>query len=359
MTNTARTPSPRPGAPRPARSGRSTTPADAVKVDPAARAIVRRWRALLRAAAGPDKQTTLIACSGGADSTALLLALRGATDRLAVGHVVHILRTREEELADRDAVRDLAARLGVPFLEAEIDPPPGENMEAAARRLRYAALARMARSCGAAAVVSAHHADDQLETMLLALSRGAGPAGLGGVAPMRRLSHDVTLLRPMLERSRADAQRICRLAGVEWREDRTNADARRTRTKVRASIAPAFAALRPGAPLRAARAAELLRDAAALVRDRAEVVFGDGGSWGRDALRAERVIVVGEGLRAAAEREGAGGDRLPSRIIDSIVRAIRDHRTHPRSFPLGSRGDGLRVEVLAREVRIRRVEREV
>lgn len=302
-----------------------------------------------RAPAAP----TLVACSGGADSTALLLSLRSATTRLVVGHVVHVLRPRSEELADRDRVRALAADLGLGFVEAEIDPPAGENMEAGARRLRYAALARMAAGVGADAVATAHHADDQLESVVMALLRGAGPDGLSGAAPLRPLEPGVSLLRPMLWTSRADAERVCRLAGVAWATDSTNADTRRARARVRARIAPELESMRPGAARRAASAADLLRDAGAVVRDRAHAVFGAADSWPRASLRDERPIVLGAGLRAAILRvSGAGADRLPSRVIEPVVRAVRDRSTERRAFTLAGAGRGVTIVVGAREVSV-------
>ncbi len=303
---------------------------------------------------GQSDAPTLVACSGGADSTALLLSLRSATPRLVVGHVVHVLRPRAEELADRDRVRALTADLGLDFVESEIDPPARENMEAGARRLRYAALARMAAGVGADAVATAHHADDQLESVVMALLRGAGPDGLAGVAPLRPLAPGVSLLRPMLWTTRADAERICRLASVAWATDSTNADTRRARARVRARIAPELESMRPGAARRAASAADLLRDAAGLVRDRARAAFGDATSWPRAALRDERPIVLGAGLRAAILRaSGAGADRLPSRVIDPVVRAVRDRSTERREFTLACAGRGVTIVVGAREVSVR------
>lgn len=332
-------------------SGRvAVWPRSSIGASPVVRRIVARWRGLTADAKG---SITLIACSGGADSIALALALRSATGRLAIGHVVHELRTRGEELADRDRVRALAARLGVPFFEDEIAPPARGNMEANARRLRYGALTAIAVKAGAVFVATGHHADDQLESVTLALVRGAGPAGLSGVAPRRALARGVALVRPMLGVTRAEAQGVCRAAGVEWSEDRTNADARRARAKIRGEIGPRLEALRPGAAGRAARSADLLRDAAGLVRDRAREVFGETAAWPRARLRTERAIVVGEGVRAAITRAGAGADRLSARVTDPIVRAIRDRSTEPREFIVGSGAGRITVRVTAREVSVR------
>jgi len=109
--------------------------------------------------------------------------------------------------------------------------------------------------------------------------------------------------------------------------------------------------LRPGAAARAARSGAMLRDAAGVVQDRVHEVFGDGFEWGREALRRERAIVVGSGLRRAALRltGGVGADRLGARRVDPAVRAARDASTEPREF---SWPGGVVVLVRANVVRV-------
>lgn len=326
--------------------------------DPAVAAIARAWRRLtLRTPGQPAPRRarggggpTLIACSGGADSTALALALRAATDRLALAHIVHDLRPLADAEADRDAVRELAHRLGLPFFEGRtVTRGVGGNTEAVARRRRYAELARLAAENGYPFVATAHHADDQLESIVMALVRGAGPAGLRGVADHRALPRGITLIRPMLGITSADARRLCSLAGVTWRTDATNADTTRLRAALRHGPLADLVRLRPQAPHRAARTARLMADAAAMIRSRADAVFGDAHAWDRAALAAEPESVVGEGLRAAAMRLIADRrrDRLTARRLDPVVAAIRDDSTEPRSFDWPG---GLRVMVNARRV---------
>lgn len=285
----------------------------------------------------------MVACSGGADSTALLIALALATRELVVAHVIHDLRPRLEAEADRDAVRSLAGRLGLPFVEGAVRVMslPG-NKEGLARRERYAVLARLAFEHRCPFVATAHHADDQLETMLMALVRGAGPHGLRGIAPVRTLrdpaaadaTATITLIRPMLGCTRADARAACTSAGIAWREDATNADASRRRAALRHQVLPMLAALAPGGPRRAAHAADLLRDAACLIDQRVVCVFGEAVSWARSTLRSETPLVLGAGLRRAILRatRGAHADAINSRTLRSAVRAIRDASTEPRDF---------------------------
>jgi tRNA(Ile)-lysidine synthase len=316
--------------------------------------VALRWR---RLTCGTEEveATTLVACSGGADSTALLLALALATRRLVVAHVVHDLRPRPDTLADRDAVQRLAERLKLPFVEAELRVVgTSGNVEANARRVRYKALAELARSNGCAFVATAHHADDQLETLLMALLRGCGPKGLRGIAPKRRLhtstpEHTITLIRPMLGVTRAEARAVCTAAGVAWREDATNADTTRLRAAIRASVLPILVRLRPESPRRAARAAELLRGALPIIETHVDSVFGDGNVWSRGALRAESAFVIGAGLRRAASQllDGRRADRLSSRLVADAVRAIRDESTEPRTFHWTG---GITLRVTARTI---------
>jgi len=318
-----------------------------VRRDAASREVARRWRTLT------GGSPSALACSGGADSTALALvvAAHGLGEGTTLAHVVHDLRPRSEALADRDFARALAASLGLAFDEREVAVPTGENAEGAARRLRYAALVEMARARGCGLVATAHHAEDQLETMLLALVRGAGARGLSGMRPTRRLADGVALIRPMLHVSRADAERLCALAGVAWRVDATNADESRARAALRGRVLPALEALRPGTALRAAHAADLLHDAAALVRGRAEVVFGEGSDWARATLRAEPAAVVGEGLRRAFLRATGGqrNDRLPRRVVEQAVGFIRSNSGETKVFQWPG---GVRVEATRDRVRL-------
>ncbi len=219
----------------------------AVQRDAAARAVLRRWRELTGGSGtrDPDRRT-LVACSGGADSTALVLAL--ADSQPLVGHVVHDLRDRAETSAERDRVASLAAGLGLGFIETAVAVRalPG-NAEANARRARYRALEALASRAGCPFVATAHHAGDQLETMLMAMLRGAGIGGLAGMPASRALGRrGVLLVRPMLGIGRADAERLCTLAGVGWATDPTNADISRFRAALRHGPLRALEAMRPG-----------------------------------------------------------------------------------------------------------------
>ena len=187
----------------------------------------------------------LVAVSGGADSVALLLALRELAGRmklaLTVAHLHHGLRGRA---ADRDAafVRRLAQRLGLPLLVERADVrrlarERGVSLEMAARAARYAFLARAARAARAEAVVTAHTADDQVETVLLRLARGTGLRGLCGMA-RRAQQGDLRIVRPLLDATRSEVLEFLRARGERWREDRSNRDPAFLRNRVRHELLP-------------------------------------------------------------------------------------------------------------------------
>lgn len=311
------------------------------KRNSAVRAIVGAWRRLHPEPSAP----TLVACSGGADSSALLLALSSATDRLVVAHIRHDLRAEHETAGDEDAVAALADELGVAFRRAEIRVRElGGNAEAAARQARYRALGRIAEEAGCASIALAHHAEDQLETVLMALVRGSGPRGLSGMPPSRvDPESGVLLIRPMLRVRRAEAEAICHSCGWAWREDATNADTDRLRAGLRHLVIPRLLELRPDAPLRACDAADLLRGCQLLVeRASAELAAHaarDGGfvRIGRDVARAASPVALGQWIRDELRgiSGGSGMDRVRAREVSKACGAIADGSGEARVFTLG------------------------
>src|SRR5262249_55467106 len=136
----------------------------------------------------------------------------------------------------------------------ELEARRGEGPEGAARAARYRALAEAAAEAGCGFVATGHTLDDQAETVLLQLLRGAGPDGLAAMAP-----RDGWLLRPLLAVRRGQTRACCRALGLAWREDASNTDQRLLRNAVRLRGLPLLEELRPGAALTLARTAELAR----------------------------------------------------------------------------------------------------
>ena len=297
-----------------------------------------------------------MACSGGADSAALVLAL--ADRPIEVAHVVHDLRPEPEALADRDAVRVLAESLGVPFCEARVCVRElAGNLEANAADARYQALQQLAQDRGIPFIATAHHANDQLETLLLRLARGAGVSGMRGIAPVRRLG-SVRVVRPLLEVGRASCRAFCRECGFDWREDATNADLSRARSAIRHTVLPALLEAEPRALKGAGKTARQMRLATGALEAQCARVLADatrvGGSyaWNRRALVDEPVAVVGGALREAATEIMGGrfADARGSDTVGAVTRAIFDGGLHAKRFAWR----GLTVTVDRQTVRIER-----
>jgi len=286
----------------------------------------------------------VVACSGGPDSTALLLATcvlagdrsRDAAFRPVAAHVQHGLRPEAEDHARH--LEALCRRWSVPLvrrdLELDRDSP---GLPARARAARYAALRSAASELGASVIALGHQAEDQFETMLLAMTRGAGPAGLAGMPPWRRERGGTRpwIVRPMLLRSRSEAIELCAAAGERWRTDPTNADPATARGRLRAEVLPVLESMRPGAAERAAAGAELQRAAARSLRNRARRAFGpaERRCWERTVLRDLPAAVIGAGLRRALRDAGpASAGRVGRRHVLEAAALIRDGSTEPRTL---------------------------
>lgn len=202
----------------------------------------------------PPGARLLLAVSGGADSLALWdLCARVAHWPLTVWHLDHGLRADSAAdarlLLERAAVYAAAGfatdlrceRVDIAALAREWRC----GLEAAGRRLRYERLAAVAHEVGVAAVLTAHHRDDQAETVLANLLRGAGPIGQGGIAPRRDLG-GVPLVRPLLGFGRDDLRAHLSARALGWNEDSTNTDLRFRRNELRHRVLPAFERLAPG-----------------------------------------------------------------------------------------------------------------
>lgn len=179
-----------------------------------------------------------LAVSGGADSLALLLLAQEALfGRIAVASVDHGLRP--EAAGEVALVERIAGERGIPFTALAVRLRPG-NTQAQARAARYAALAQWAGDAGLGAVATAHHADDQAETLLMRLNRGSGLSGLAGVRARSLVAGtEVPLLRPLLGWRKAELAAIVAAAGLTPVEDPSNSDPAFDRARLRAQLAAA------------------------------------------------------------------------------------------------------------------------
>ena len=206
---------------------------------------------MLDALGGPEAPPVVVAVSGGPDSVAMTLLLddarrAGKAPRLVLAHLNHRIRGED---ADRDAafVAELAARLGAGSAIESCDVPAESakrklSLEHAARECRYEFLERVARTAGARWVAVGHTADDQLETVLHNILRGAGIHGLAGMPRIRPLApgSDARIIRPLLDVPHADLVEFLRSRGQEFRLDATNLDTVYTRNRIRRVLIPSL-----------------------------------------------------------------------------------------------------------------------
>jgi len=320
--------------------------------DPLASTLARTLRERCEFTGG----TLLVAVSGGPDSVALLCLLAALAERsdgplrIAAGHVDHGLRP--ESAAEAALVRSLAETLGVPVRVQSISCPPGPGVPRRARALRYEALSAQAVAVGATAVVTAHHGDDQLETLLMALGRGSGLAGLSAMAWTRPLAEGVRLLRPLLGVSAEDLRACCGRLGVPFCEDPGNRDPRALRGRLRTAVLPHLEACWPGAARRAAGAADAARLGAAAVERWLDETFGAPSvrAWSRAALRVLPSALCSAGVRrAVAHADRDAGAALDAVHLGTAAAAIADPTEAPRRWAWPR---GWALEITADAVRL-------
>jgi tRNA(Ile)-lysidine synthase len=262
----------------------------------------------------PPGGRVVVGLSGGSDSVAvtrllLELAEHGDFTVAGVAHLNHRLRPS----ADRDEAfcRDFAARLSLPIIVEEADVRAFAaahrlSLEDAARRLRYSFLERAASALGADRIAVGHTQDDQAETFLLKLIRGAGLAGLAGIYPRRD-----TVIRPLLDVSRAELRAYLAGVGEAWSEDESNADVVNPRNRIRHNVIP-----------------ELDRAAGALTTPaiaRAAALAREDADW-LDELAREQIAPASAGREGSPALDAAALGRMPRPIVRRVLlETLRQH----------------------------------
>ncbi len=254
-----------------------------------------RFAADLAALAGPGQRIG-VAVSGGPDSLALLLlahaARPGEIEAATVDH-----RLRDDSAAEAAMVAKVCASIGVPhsILDLHWPKPPTANLQARAREQRYILLGRWAATKRLPLVATAHHADDQAETLLMRLARGAGLSGLVATRVRRELFEGIDLIRPLLGWRKEELAGIVGNAGLTPVDDPANRDPRHDRTRMRAMLRESEWA----DPVRLAATANWLAEADAAL------------DWSLDRLRVDRI-----------ERDGAALSIDPDGVPPELLRRL-------------------------------------
>ncbi|MBL8394794.1 MAG: tRNA lysidine(34) synthetase TilS [Candidatus Accumulibacter sp.] len=300
----------------------------------------RRCPELPAVAAGPQIQQTLasflgprlalgrrlcVALSGGRDSVVLLHALAGLR-RLGLAGELSALHVNHSLSSDADAwaafCSDLCQRLQVPLTTTRVVVPPasGEGLEAAARRQRHAVFGE----CPADWLALAHHRDDQAETVLFRLLRGAGVDGAAGMRAERPQPAGARLIRPLLDLPRSALAAYAAEHALVWIEDTSNHDCRYRRNHLRQEVLPRIAEQFPGADQVLARAARHFAEAALLLDelatiDRANVAT----EQGRIDLLRFNALSAGRARNLLRRELLAAGFRAPeARWLDEAMRQM-------------------------------------
>lgn len=276
-----------------------------------------------------------VAVSGGADSTALLLALHEQAATLGLGlsaaHLHHGIRGTE---ADEDLafLRELCARLDLPLHVEETDVPAqaaseAETLEEAARNARLAFFDRLLASGAATAVATAHTEDDQAETVVMKLIRGAWTEGLGGISPVLERERG-RVIRPMMAVTRAQVVEFLRTRGQAWREDSSNSSEAHTRNRVRATLMPLLREFNPSVSATLASTAQLAREEEARWRPEVARLLTQLALPGKPVRGGGRAVATGVGEQAIAfELERLRGLDLPARrrLLRAAAERIGGH----------------------------------
>ncbi len=297
----------------------------------------------------PADGLVLVACSGGADSLALAAAARFTGSSVGLVTVDHGLQEGSARRAlDVAAWAKTTGFDPVQVATVTVDGLPG-GPEAAARTARYRALDEAASTLGAATVFLGHTRDDQAETVLLALARGAGPRGLAGMPYRKGL-----FVRPLLDVARADTRKACAALGLAPWDDPHNVDPSFARSRVRASALPALiSALGPAVVGSLARSATQIAADNEVLDALAETALVGAGR-GPGALAVAELVGLAAAVRTRvlhswARRLGAPGGALSHRHVGALDALITSWRgqgpVHLPGAILVARRDGSLVRV--------------
>lgn len=289
-----------------------------------------------------DKPHVVVGVSGGLDSMVLAHVLLSLGVRLHVVHVNYGLRA--ESAADQQFVQAWCDANDCSCHVHHYDPiQAGQSLQAVARAQRYAAFLAVAASHHARWVAVGHHANDQAETVLLALLRKAGPEGLAGMPASRPLSPDstVTLLRPLLQLSRDQLEHYAKATKLRWRADASNASRGYRRNRLRLDVVPELERIQAGSVENMASSARLIR---AYVDEHirpqlsalwTSVQLQDGGIWLPDGWLAKMPAVWQGRVVLEALRRGLDGCRGRHTEVEAVLALLSRQVGRRVEFPGG------------------------
>ena len=286
----------------------------------------------------------MVAFSGGADSALLLHLLHRAGHRLCAVHVHHGIRGKDAD-ADLQFCRETCRALGIPFFAVWVNVPAlakkrGQSLEEAAREARYRHFARLMQAHGIPLLATAHHADDNLETLLFRLCRGTGTQGLRGIpasAPLPGTPDGSTLclFRPLLHLTKQEILQACDALGIAYVTDATNADNAYARNRIRNRVIPELEHLFPHpqkAALRLCRAAAEDCDALDAMADALYAQHANNGAIPLPLLQAQPAAIA---KRLIARLYGTcAGNAMPEAVhLDAIYARVRENTPGSISLP--------------------------
>ncbi len=279
--------------------------------------IDRLWETIQEKKLIQSEEIVVVGVSGGPDSMALLhglwrLAPRGGWQVTAV-HVDHQLR--ETSKRDVEYVQARCDEWKIPLEIYSVDVSnalreAGGNLQATARKLRYEAFRNAAEKFKAQKIALAHHADDQVETMLMRLIRGTGVSGLTGI-PLRRRLYEREVIRPLLEVTRKEIESYCSSQGLDPREDESNRSLRYTRNRIRLKLIPELESYNP-------RFKQAMLNLAQVVSDEEEV-------WKSLVEETARQVILEQGAKEVKLdliRLSSSAVALQRRVIKLILSCL-------------------------------------
>jgi len=294
----------------------------------------------------PEKEKLIIACSGGVDSMALLFCAQKTGHDLVVVHALHDMRDYKDASKDRDVVKKYCETNNLAFVQVDVNVRDWgfSPTEETYRYQRESKIIGVAQTHKARFIATGHHADDQLETILMKLCRGSGLRGLSGIAESH-IHNDWTTVRPLLEISKEELYDICKSNNIPFNEDETNQDTKYTRNAIRHKVIPELKRLFPQCSQKSNEVAKIVTNAQKLSESvlhdltKHETFFlaytntapkkhGRALKIPTAALVTANDITIYEWLRRAFatvsdEPADVSYDSLSKEMIDSVIKGIR------------------------------------